>query len=69
MTGDIPASAPGTIHKRASFAKLSFAWLSARFRDVMIAAEVLHDIQWAAPWDDSQSAASGCRQPETAACR
>jgi hypothetical protein len=69
MSSDAHSSASSTIHKRGSFATLPLAWLSARFRDIMIAAEVLHDIQWAAPWDDSQSPASGCRQPETAARR
>ena len=69
MSSDIHPSASCTNHKRASFATLSFGWLSARFRDVMVAAEVLHDIQWAAPWDDAQSPPSRCDQSESVACR
>jgi hypothetical protein len=39
-------------YKPASFNTHLIRWLKARFRDVMIVAEVLHDVQYAAPWDD-----------------
>jgi hypothetical protein len=69
MNSDVHSSVPRATHKRASFAISPFGWLAARFRDVMMAAKVLHDIQWAAPWDHSQSPPSRSGQSETAARR
>jgi hypothetical protein len=37
-------------HKFSSFGLL--AWLKVRLADVMVAAQVLTDIQMAAPWDE-----------------
>jgi hypothetical protein len=53
MRSDFHCGCPDATHKPASFALLG--WMKARFRDVMIVAEVLHEVRWAAPWDDSQS--------------
>jgi hypothetical protein len=69
MSSDVHYSVPCATHKRASFGIPPFGWLAARFREVMIAAEVLHDIQWAAPWDHSQPPPSRSEQSETAARR
>jgi hypothetical protein len=69
MNCDVHSSIPRVTHKRASFATLAFGWLAARFRDVTVAADVLHDIQWAAPWDDGQSPPCQRDQSEPAGCR
>ena len=52
MSTDLQPSLSCVTHKRVSFVTLLLGWMKARFGDVMLAAEVLHDIQWAAPWDD-----------------
>jgi hypothetical protein len=36
-------------------------WMRARFLDLVIAGEVLHDVQWAAPWRDCQSSSASNR--------
>jgi hypothetical protein len=59
MRSDRQTGHPDTTHKPASFAPLG--WLKARLQDVKVVADVLHEAQWAAPWDDSQSS-SGPRQ-------
>jgi len=53
MHSDFHTGHPDTSHKPASFAPLG--WLKARFQDVMTVADVLHDAQWSAPWDEPQS--------------
>jgi hypothetical protein len=56
MSTDLHASSPRATHKRTSSTVSLLGWMKARFGDVMVTAEVLHDVQWAAPWDDAQSA-------------
>jgi hypothetical protein len=41
-------------HKPDSFKHRALGWVRARWRDIMIAAEVLHEAQFAAPWRDPQ---------------
>lgn len=58
MRGDMHSGVSGPNHKHTSFVIPPLGWVMAWVRDVMIVAEVLHDIRWAAPWDQSPSAPS-----------
>jgi hypothetical protein len=49
-------------YKRASFNIHLLGWVKARLRDIVIAAEVLHDVQFAAPWLDHESPHPPSRQ-------
>jgi hypothetical protein len=54
--------------KPSSFDIQLLGWVKARLRDVMIAAEVLHDVQFAAPWLDCQPPHSPSQQPNGHIC-
>ena len=56
MSHDLQSSSAATTHKRSSSTLPLLGWMKAGFADVMVAAEVLHDVQWTAPWDQSRSA-------------
>ncbi|MEO8300828.1 MAG: hypothetical protein ABI608_03490 [Rhizomicrobium sp.] len=58
MSSDLHPGSPGTTHKPASFISHLLGWLKAGHRDVMIAADVLHEKQWTAPWDQAPSSGS-----------
>jgi len=53
MSSDYHPGSPGTTHKPTSSITRLPEWMKARFLDVMVVAEVLHDVRWAAPWDDA----------------
>jgi len=55
MDSDLHSGFPGASHL--------LGWTKARFREVMTAAEALHDFHWAAPWDASQSPQSVEQKP------
>ena len=55
MSSDYHPDSPGTTHKPTSSITRLPGWIKARFRDAMVVAEVLHDLRWAAPWDDARS--------------
>jgi len=55
MSSDYHPGSPGTTHKPISSITRLPGWMKARFLDVMVVAEVLHDVRWAAPWDDARS--------------
>jgi hypothetical protein len=69
MSSDLHSSVPRLTHKQASFVIRPLGWLMARVRDLMVTAEVLHDIQWAAPWDPSPPAPSRNKSSEIATRR
>jgi hypothetical protein len=69
MRGDLHSGVSGPNHKHTSFVIPPLGWVMAWVRDVMIVAEVLHDIRWAAPWDQSPSAPSRSEPSKTAARR
>ena len=54
MSSDLHSSYPSPIYKPASFIGNLLEWAKARHRDVMVAADVLHEIQWSTPWDDTR---------------
>jgi hypothetical protein len=56
MSTDPHSSSSCVTHKRTSSTVPLLGWMKARLGDVMVTAEVLHDVQWAAPWDNAQSA-------------
>ena len=55
MSSDCHPGSPGTTYKPTSSITRLPGWMKARFLDVMVVAEVLHDVRWAAPWDDARS--------------
>ena len=55
MRNDIHSNSPGTTHKPGSFILHPLGWMKARFRDIMVVAEVMHEVQWTAPWDEPGS--------------
>ena len=56
MRHDLQPGSACPTHKQSSLALPLLGWMKARFGDVMVTAEVLHDVQWVAPWDNAQSA-------------
>jgi len=55
MRSDLFSGCQDTPYKPASLSTRLLGWLKSRFQDIMVTADVLHDAQWTAPWDDSQS--------------
>lgn len=55
MSSELHPSHPSPTYKPASFIGNALGWVKARQRDLMVAATVLHEIQWAAPWDEPES--------------
>jgi hypothetical protein len=63
MESDFNSSFKSATHKPASFKHQLLGWVKGRLRDILIAAEVLHDVQFAAPWLDCESAHSPSQKP------
>ena len=53
MNSNLHPGPAGTIYK-PTFPVLG--WVKARLADVMVAAEVLHEARWSAPWDEATAA-------------
>jgi|GEM_PF-6513738 len=62
MNSDLHPGYPSTTYKPASFISNPLGWAKARFRDLMVTADVLHEIQWAAPWDEPESSTARSRR-------
>jgi len=52
---DLCTNRGGSIHKSDSFVFKLTAWLKAKIGEAALAGEVLHDLQWSAPWRDRPS--------------
>jgi hypothetical protein len=68
MENDLNPSFRITPHKPASLKNRLIAWVKAWSRDIMIAAEVLHEAQFSAPWRDCQSPRSPNQRPTRQSC-
>jgi hypothetical protein len=58
MNSDLHPGCPGVTYKPTSFIPRLRGWMKARLRDLMIVADVMHEVQWSAPWDDCEPAQS-----------
>ena len=59
MSSDLHPFYAGPTHKPASFIGNLLGWVKARHGDLMVAAKVLHKVQWSAPWDETDSRKPG----------
>jgi hypothetical protein len=68
MENDINPSFSIPPHKPASLKNRLLGWVKAWLQDIMIAAEVLHEAQFSAPWRDCQSPHSPNQEPSRRSC-
>jgi len=54
MTGDLHPAFPCGSYKPSSFIARLRGWMTARFQDLVLVANAMHRVQWAAPWDESE---------------
>lgn len=63
MNSDLCSDCQAAPYGPASLNIHLVGWMKARFRDLIIAGDVLHEMQWAAPWRDPQSSCFSKRAP------
>jgi hypothetical protein len=63
MNSNLHSRCQAAPYKAASSDITLLGWMKATLRDILIAAEVLPDVQFAAPWRDCQSSQSPIKQP------
>ena len=68
MESDLNTGFQVAPYKPASFNTHLLGWVKARLRDIVIAAEVLHDVQFAAPWLDQEPPHPPSRQSIRQTC-